>query len=67
MQDNKDFDKSKQIPKVDEKKDDDESKNIIVLFGHRISKKKAILAGIAMLLIACLIIGGVWYAMHNQP
>ena len=23
MQDNKDFDKSKQIPKVDEKKDDD--------------------------------------------
>ena len=67
MQDNKDFDKSKQIPKVDEKKDDDESKNIIVLFGYRISKKKAILAGIAMLLIACLIIGGVWYAMHNQP
>lgn len=67
MQDNKGFDKSKQIPKLDDKKDNNESKNIIVLFGYRISNKKVILAGIAILLVACLITGGVWHAMHNQP
>ncbi len=57
-----------EMPRVAIEEDDGEKKKgTVVLFGHELSKKKAVLAGLGGLLALALIGGGAWYAMSQQP
>lgn len=73
MEDNEDFDNDKQgvetqqMPHVPTEGEDDEKKGTIVLFGHELDKKKAVLAGLGGLLAIALIGGGAWYAASQKP
>lgn len=71
MEDNKDFDKEEQdtgqVPHVPIEEETEEKKGTIVIFGRKVSKKKAVLAGLGGLLAIALIGGGVWYAASQKP
>lgn len=70
MDEMKDFEMqgTSEMPHVAIEEDDGEKKKgTVVLFGHELSKKKAVLAGLGGLLALALIGGGAWYAMSQQP
>lgn len=70
MEEQKDFEMqgTSEMPHVAIEEDDGEKKKgTVVLFGHELSKKKAVLAGLGGLLALALIGGGAWYAMSQQP